>query len=76
MEREVPPGYEPWGKLGIKLIDPTECPAGHPFTFGQRSYATCAPHHGHPSWRCSCGQMQYLEAGTGRIVAEMECVSR
>lgn len=72
---EIPPGYRPWGQQGIALIDPTDCPAGHRFKFGSRGYETCAPHHGHPSWRCACGIEQFLEQGTGRIVPELDCLS-
>lgn len=75
MERDVPPGYEPYGQQGIKLIDPTDCPGGHAFAFGQRWYAACAEHHGHPAWRCACRVEQFL-AKDGAIVASLECVSR
>jgi hypothetical protein len=76
MEREIPPGYAPWGEQGIVLIDPTECPAGHPWADDgwQRSFSPCYGHGGHPSWRCHCGRMQYLRREDGAIVEQLDCV--
>lgn len=75
MERKVSPGYVPWGEQGIKLVDPTDCPAGHAFRWGQRSWEPCAVHRGHPSWVCACGREVFLRREDGAIVAELECVS-
>lgn len=76
MEREIPPGYVPWGELGMVLVDPTLCPGGHPFAFGQRGYEPCAEHRGHPSWVCACGREQFLQREDGAIVGELECQQR
>lgn len=73
MEREVTPGYEPWGEQGMKLIDPADCPAGHPFRFGQRGYERCRQHRGHPSWVCACGREQFLRREDGAIVQDLPC---
>jgi hypothetical protein len=75
MEREVPPGYVPWGEQGMELVDPTSCPAGHPFVWGKRSIEPCPEHHGHPSWVCRCGRELFLRED-GTIVAALGCVSR
>jgi hypothetical protein len=51
MERGDPPDGHEWTgrQTEIRLLDPVDCPAGHPFRFGTRS--------GEPqSWRCACGQ--------------------
>jgi hypothetical protein len=51
MERpELPDGHEWTGRqTEIRLLDPTDCPGGHRFEFGQRC--------GEPqSWRCACGR--------------------
>lgn len=73
MEFEIPPGYVPYGEMGMRLVDPVDCPGGHPFAFGQRTWTPCAEHRGHPSWRCACGVEQYPHRGDGQIVAELEC---
>lgn len=67
------PGYEPHGELGSKLIDPTDCPGGHPFRFGQRSWEPCPEHSGHPSWVCACGREQFLRREDGQIVEQLDC---
>lgn len=72
MEREVPPGYVPWGEQGIRLVDPEQCPAGHPFAWGQRAFSHCVQHRGHPAWRCKCGVELFLRED-GRIVADLAC---
>lgn len=75
MEREVSPGYVPWGKQGTKLVDPERCPDGHPWaTDGtwQRGYEHCSDHRGHPSWRCPCGRWMYLRED-GTIVEQLGC---
>jgi hypothetical protein len=75
MEREMSPGYEPWGEQGSRLIDPQACPDGHPWGSGgwQRSFSPCRDHAGHPSWRCHCGRWQYLRED-GEIVETLACV--
>lgn len=65
---EVPDGYERWPDPergpGLRLLDPTDCPAGHLFRFGQRgSLAYCEVHEPHNTWICACGQMIYRVEG-------------
>jgi hypothetical protein len=74
----VPDGYERWPDPddgpGLRLLDPAECPAGHPFTWGTRqSLVYCPEHERHNSWRCKCGQWIYR--GGGGFVGELGCVS-
>ncbi|MET7395631.1 hypothetical protein ABZS66_19285 [Dactylosporangium sp. NPDC005572] len=73
MKRPPPPaGYEWTGHgMEIQLIDPVGCPAGHPIRWGQRGYAPCAQHHGHPTWTCRCGQVIY--GLDGAFLAELPC---
>lgn len=73
---EMTPGYEPWGEQGSRLIDPEECPHGHPWgdPGWQRTYAFCSEHRGHPSWRCHCGAMLYLRRHDGEIVDALDCL--
>lgn len=75
MPEDRPPpqdGYEYTGPTGpeMRLIDPVDCPRGHPLT-GQRGYAPCSEHGGHPKWTCGCGQVFYLHAG--KFVNELPC---
>jgi len=76
---EVPDGYERWPDRkygpGLRLIDPTDCPAGHAFKWGQRgSLAKCTEHGDHNTWICRCGQWiwRYDEAFVGE---KPPCVS-
>lgn len=60
----------------VRLIDPTDCPAGHRFTFGMRHFDKCQDqsHHGHSFWQCSCGQLIYR--WPGRFSGEpLECLA-
>lgn len=74
MERKVSPGYRRVGELGEELIDPTGCPAGHPFRFGKRSHEPCPEHRGHPSWVCACGVEVFLDKESGAIVEQLDCL--
>lgn len=67
----IPPGYKPLPGGGMQLIDPTDCPGCGRYRFGQRGYAPCASHRGHPTWTCACGQLLYGVAG--RFVTELRC---
>ena len=58
-------------KGGMQLIDPTECPAGHPFRWGKHSHTPCAEHRGHPEWVCACGQELYRQGGV--FVGALRC---
>jgi hypothetical protein len=74
----LPDGYERWPDAirgpGLRLIDPTDCPTGHPFRWGQRgSLAYCGEHKPHNTWWCACGQKIYRVEGA--FVDELECVS-
>jgi len=70
--RLPPPGYA-WidGGPAIRLIDPTECPAGHPFRIDKRGHTPCAEHRGHPDWTCRCGQVLYGHGGA--FVSVLTC---
>jgi hypothetical protein len=68
---EAPDGYERLPNGGIRLVDPLWCPQGHPFVSGQRGYAACSEHHGHPQWTCACKQKIYRHAGA--FVDELPC---
>lgn len=57
----VPDGYVRWPDPehgpGLRMLDPTDCPAGHRFRFGQRqNVAHCKVHGTHDTWLCACGQ--------------------
>jgi hypothetical protein len=70
----IPDGYERRGKLGLVLVDPKDCPAGHPFRFGQRKAPELCDTHGrHLHWICACGQSIYRH--DGQFVGELECVN-
>lgn len=72
---ERPPirdGYEYTGRgLEIRLIDPADCPRGHPFRFGQRGREPCAQHRSHAEWTCACGQVIYRHDGA--FVTRLPC---
>lgn len=72
MERLPPDGYR-WidGGPAIELVDPDDCPAGHPMQLRQRGYAPCTEHRGHPTWTCQCGQIVYGVAGA--FVGALSC---
>jgi len=68
----TPDGYERTGRGDeIRLIDPVDCPAGHPIRGGQRGHAPCAPHQGHPKWTCGCGVVLYRHDGA--FVTALPC---
>lgn len=77
MSRPAPPDGYRWTGRGpeIVLVDPDTCPAGHPFTFGQRGYTHCSErsHHGHTYWLCACGQETYRAPGA--FVDQLDCVT-
>lgn len=64
MDRPPPDGYI-WAEdgIGIVLIDPLVCPAGHPIDGFRRGWTPCSEHSGHTVWYCSCGQEIYRESG-------------
>jgi hypothetical protein len=66
MERpQLPEGHRWTGRqTEIKLIDPVDCPAGHPFRWGVRSGPDrCGEHGSHFRWRCECGQQIWRHDG-------------
>lgn len=81
MVREVrreplPDCYAPWGEMGMALVDPTWCPAGHPllkFTRGGVTHCADRSHEAHLTWACSCGQLIYRIPGV--YVGELACLS-
>lgn len=75
MTKGPPPDGYRWTGNGweMALIDPTECPAGHPFRFGQRTFAHCEEHRGHPAWRCDCGVEMIRDHGDGTFVTTWSC---
>ena len=70
---EVPDGYRRAADgVGLVLIDPIYCPAGHPFEFGARqSIVRCEKHGTHYSWICACGQWIYRVEGA--FVGSPDC---
>jgi hypothetical protein len=67
----IPDGYRRLPGGGMELIDPVDCPSGHPFRWGQRGYSPCAKHRGHPKWTCACGRDIYR--AEGRFVTTLAC---
>jgi hypothetical protein len=68
----IPDGYRRQGKLGLVLVDPAVCPAGHPFRFGMRKAAELCDTHGrHLHWICACGQSIYRHDGA--YVGALDC---
>jgi hypothetical protein len=75
MRKPPPDGYR-WAAdgVGLVLIDPTDCPAGHRFRFGQRGgLAHCGQHPPHNTWICECGQRIAWHAGQFR--GQLDCIT-
>lgn len=69
----LPDGHEWTGRqTEIKLIDPTDCPAGHPFRWGRRGGPDqCGEHGSHFRWLCACGQPVWRY--DGEFAGEWRC---
>jgi hypothetical protein len=63
---QLPDGYRWTGRqFEIQLIDPVDCPAGHPVYKGIRGGPQqCREHGDHFRWRCGCGQQIWRYDGT------------
>jgi hypothetical protein len=69
----LPDGFRPTGRqFEIVMVDPTDCPAGHPFKWGTRGGPDACPVHGdHFRWKCACGQE--IWRASGGFVSRLEC---
>lgn len=69
---DVPDGYARLPGGGLRLVDPSWCPAGHMFEFGQRGGVVhCRDHGRHLYWRCACRTVIYRHAG--EFTADLAC---
>jgi hypothetical protein len=74
---DLPDCYAPWGEMGMVLVDPVWCPAGHPIeqlTRGGVTHCSDPEHQPHLTWRCACGQPIYRIPGV--YVGELECLPK